>query len=258
MTPKLVITCTLISGLFLCSCGTSKKLDAANAQLGLANSKVQQLEASNAELTAKQKELQNQGEQLAATNTSLSQEYNRYKATCEVSNRKLAALQAAARQDDEEFAAMGQKIAEAMQNFIDKGVEVYSKDRLIHVNMADNLLYKSGSAALGKEGKEALAAVAAALNDYPNLKVIVVGNTDDQKFKNGHTDNMSLSTERANGVVRVLRDNYKVDATRLTAAGQGKYNPVADNATAQGRAKNRRTEIILRPDLLKLWKSVQQ
>jgi len=84
----------------------------------------------------------------------------------------------------------------------------------------------------------------------------VIGNTDDKKFK-GSSDNMSLSTERANGVVRILANDYKVDPTRLTAAGKGKYNPVADNKTEEGRAKNRRTEIILNPDWEKVWETVE-
>lgn len=77
-----------------------------------------------------------------------------------------------------------------------------------------------------------------------------------QKFKNTNTDNLSLSTERANGVVRILRSN-QVDPARITSTGIGKFNPVADNATAEGRAKNRRTEIILKPDFLRLWNSVK-
>ena len=124
--------------------------------------------------------------------------------------------------------------------------------------MEDKLLYKSGSAVLGEDGKTALENIAAALNEYPDLKVVVVGHTDDKKFKNSNSDNLSLSTERANSVVRVLRDSYHVDPTRLTAAGKGKYSPVADNTTEEGRAKNRRTEIILRPDFMKLWESVQK
>ena len=110
---------------------------------------------------------------------------------------------------------------------------------------------------IGNDGKKALEALATALNGYPNLKVIVVGHTDDVMFKKGNNDdNLSLSTERANGVTRALREN-NVDPLRLTSAGQGKYHPVGDNTTKEGRAKNRRTEIILNPDLLKLWESVQ-
>jgi chemotaxis protein MotB len=254
MTKTLTVACLLVSAL-LCSCGASKKME---ADLQQANAQVQQLQAANSELTAKQKEVQAQVESLTATNKSVSQEFSQYKSGCEASKQKLATLEAAAKEDEAAFEAMKEKIAGAMVDFIDKGVEVYAKDRLIYVNMEDNLLYKSGSAALGDGGKKALAAVASALNDYPNLKVVVVGNTDNQKFKNGNSDNLSLSTERANGVVRILRDSYHVDPNRLTAAGKGKYNPVADNATAEGRAKNRRTEIVLRPDFLKLWESVQE
>lgn len=253
MTKKLALT-LIISSLIFFSCVSSKKY---NATVEKSDSEIQQLKSANNELTAKQKELQDEGYKLAATNKSVTEDYNRLKSSCEKSNQKLKAMEAAAKQEDEDLDAMADKIADAVIDFKDKGMEVYSKDRLIYVNMEDKLLYKSGSATLGTEGKEALAALAMALNDYPNLKVLVVGNTDDQKFKNKNTDNLSLSTERANGVVRILRDTYMVDAARLTAAGKGKYNPIADNATAEGRAKNRRTEIILRPDFMKLYESVR-
>jgi chemotaxis protein MotB len=122
--------------------------------------------------------------------------------------------------------------------------------------MAEGLMYKTGSAALAPDAKAALGNLASVLNEYPKLKVYVVGNTDDKPFKKGG-DNLQLSTDRANGVVRILASDYKVDPSRLTAAGRGKYSPVADNSTAEGRAKNRRTEIIINPDLVKIWQSVQ-
>jgi chemotaxis protein MotB len=160
---------------------------------------------------------------------------------------------------EEQYKIMQQiedKINEALADFKDKGVEVYFRKGLVHVSMEDNLLYKSGSSRLDEKGKKALTNLAVVLNEYPNLKVIVLGNTDDVKFKNG-MDNWTLSTERANGVVRILRDVCKMDPLRLTAAGKGKYNPVADNATEEGRAKNRRTDIILNPDLDRLWDSIE-
>jgi chemotaxis protein MotB len=123
--------------------------------------------------------------------------------------------------------------------------------------MEESLLYKSGSAKLGDNGKKALGSLASALNDYPNLKVVVLGHTDDKQMKKGG-DNLSLSTERANGVVRTLVQDYKVDPARLTAAGKGKYDPIADNTTEEGRAKNRRTEIVLNPDWAKLWDAAKK
>ena len=95
------------------------------------------------------------------------------------------------------------------------------------------------------------------MNEFPKLKVVVVGNTDTVHVK-GVKDNWSLSTERANGVVRVLSKDYSVDPMRLMAAGKSKFNPVADNSTAEGRAKNRRTEIVLNPDWERIWESVKE
>jgi chemotaxis protein MotB len=126
---------------------------------------------------------------------------------------------------------------------------VFLKNGLVYVELADQLLYKSGSAKLSDSGKRALGSLAGALNDYPRLKVIVMGNTDDVQFAKGSGDNWSLSTERANGVVRTLRDDFQVE---------GKYNPVDDNMSKEGRAKNRRTDIILNPDLERIWQEVQQ
>jgi len=145
------------------------------------------------------------------------------------------------------------KAAAALVQFANAGVDVTYKNGLVYISMQDELLFNPGSAKLGKNGQEALAVVAQVLNDNPNLKIYVIGNTDSIKVTKGYTDNWSLSTERANNVVRVLRDQYLVTMDRVTSAGRGKYDPVADNSTAEGRAKNRRTDIILNPDLSRLW-----
>jgi chemotaxis protein MotB len=124
--------------------------------------------------------------------------------------------------------------------------------------MQDELLFKPASAKLGKNGQDALAVLARVLNENPSLKIYVIGNTDSIKVTRGFTDNWSLSTERANSVVRVLRDQYQVTMDRVVSAGKGKYDPVADNTTAEGRAKNRRTDIILNPDLSRFWDLVDK
>jgi len=250
MLQKLITAVSVIGFIVFSSCGTGKKLEAANAEN-------QQLKASNAGLLEKQKDLQNQVDKLTAANQAVNTEYSQYKTGCESSKQKLDAIQTAQKEDEKAMEEFVKKIEGAMADFQNKGVNVYEKDRVIYVDLEDNLLYKSGSADLGEEGKKALGALSSALSDYPELRVLVVGNTDDQKFKNSNKDNLSLSTERANGVVRAMRDIYKVDPTRLISAGRGKYNPMADNTTAEGRAKNRRTEIILRPDFARLWESVR-
>jgi chemotaxis protein MotB len=124
--------------------------------------------------------------------------------------------------------------------------------------MQDKLLFPSGSVTLNKEGVDALKIVADVVQDYPKVKIYVVGNTDTDGVGKGYKDNWSLSTERANTVVRIFRDKYGIDPGRLTAAGRSKYNPVIENTTAENKARNRRTEIILNPDLSRLWDMMEK
>jgi len=240
----------IVLSAILISCGTNKNLQ-------LAESQVAELQRQNKELADNITALNKQVSELSSRNQSMAEEYASYKTKCEANEEKLMALRASLKEESDNLEKVREKIHEAMADFENRGVDVYSKDGLIYVSLAEELLYKTGSAKLGNTGKEALGTLASVLNDYPKLKVIVVGNTDTVRVK-GVADNWSLSTERANGVVRILTKDYNVDPARLTAAGKGKFNPVADNATAEGRAKNRRTDIILNPDLERIWQSVKE
>ncbi len=121
------------------------------------------------------------------------------------------------------------------------------------------MLFPAGSATWVVQAKHALSPLASVLNNYPKVQIYVVGHTDNAKIHTARfADNWSLSTERANSVVRALRDSYSVDPTRLLAGGRSKYNPVASNDTKEGRAQNRRIQIILNPDLSKLWDMMNQ
>jgi len=239
---NLILPFAVLSFLFFASCGASKKLQSENDQL----------KSQNTELTNKVNDLQKQVSDLTASNKTITDNYNTYKTSCEDSKAKLQAVQSYISEQYSIMQELEKKIQAAEANFKDKGVDVYYKNGLVHVSMQDALLYKSGSAAVNPKGKEALGKLAAVLNDYPKLQVFVVGNTDSVQFKKGG-DNWSLSTERANGVVRILRDDYKVDPSRLVSAGRGKYDPIGDNKTEAGRTQNRRTDIILNPDLKKMW-----
>jgi chemotaxis protein MotB len=232
------------------SCTSSKKLKAAESEN-------QHLKAANVDLEKKLSTCQQQSASLDSRYKAQTTDFQNYKAKCEKDQQDLAALRAVLKEEAAALERLETKLEEALAKFKEKGVDVYYENGLVRVTMADDLMYKSGSSALGAEGKEVLGSLASVLNeDFPQLKVIVVGNTDSVQFKKG-SDNWTLSTERANGVVRVLRDTYHVDPTRLTAAGKSKYNPRADNSTPEGRAMNRRTDIILNPDLVRLWESAK-
>jgi chemotaxis protein MotB len=259
MKPRLILSGLVVLAIpFFSSCVSSKKYKSAVAQSEELSTKNNELTTKNNELTQKSEALNQQVSQLSSANQKLTTEYKQYAATCEQDKARLQMLQTALHEESANMMKVSEKLNEALAKFHDKGVDIYTKDGLLYVSLQENLLYKSGSAKLGDDGKAALGSLASVLNeDFPKLKVIVLGNTDDVKSKKG-SDNWSLSTERANGVVRTLRDDYKVDPTRLTAAGKGKYNPIADNSTADGRAKNRRTDIILNPDMERIWKSVEK
>jgi chemotaxis protein MotB len=232
--------------LIMSSCGNSKKLEAANAEIS-------QLQSDNKKMQQAVDDLKKQVSDLTSRNSSVSDQLNGCQQNAQAAQRKLRAVQAAQRDQAEDMKRLQDKINAAMADFESKGVDIFFKDGQVFVEMADNLLYKSGSAVLSDSGKQALVHLAEVLNGYPDLKLTVMGNTDNVMFKKG-SDNWTLSTERANGVVRVLRD-ANVNPERIVSAGKGKYNPVADNSTAEGRAKNRRTDIILNPDMVKLWEA---
>jgi chemotaxis protein MotB len=254
MLQKTIIVSAMAASLLFGSCAARKRLEKANADL---QSQISQLKSSNADLSNSNAALTKQIGDMKANDQAAAEQFARYQQQCQASQQKLRDVQALLDQQYAELQELKAKITAALVDFADKGVDVYYKNGLVYVSLSEGLMYKTGRSALGDKGKSALSSLATVLNNYPDLKVIVMGNTDDVKFKKG-SDNWSLSTERANGVVRILRDDYQVDPKRLTSAGKGKYNPVADNSTADGRALNRRTEIILNPDLDKLWQSVQK
>jgi len=250
MTNKSTIFFLLLGAVILSSCGTGKKLESANAQ-------VADLQSQNSQLTSTNNDLKKQVSDLTTQKSSLATQFDAYKKDCQAKDQQLKEVNETMNEFVDNVMALQAKIDSAEAKFKDKGLEVRSENGIVYVDMQDNMLYKSGSAKLSEDGKTALGNLASVLNEMPKLKVIVVGNTDTVHVK-GVADNWSLSTERANGVVRTLVKDYQVDPARLTAAGKGKFSPIADNSTEEGRSKNRRTEIVLNPDWERLWESVKK
>jgi len=149
-------------------------------------------------------------------------------------------------------------VADALINFKPDELSVSIKDGKLYVSLQEKLLFKSGSAEVDPKGKEALKSLAAVLNETQDVSVVIEGHTDNVPVKGKYEDNWSLSTERATSIVRILTNDYKVDARNVIATGRSEFYPVADNTTIEGKAKNRRTEIILSPNLSELFKLINQ
>lgn len=237
------------AGLILASCGPSKKLQNANAQINSLNGQVEML---NKQVATDQKSI----DQLKAENIAYSKEAEQCRKVKEAINQRLENFNKALAEQGTSMEILRQKAAKALQDFNDAGCTVTYKYGLIHVIMPEGLVFEKNSTKVSDMGKQAISVVADVMIDYKGMKAIIVGNSDSTVVTgtgSNYKDNWALSTERALSVIRVLRDKYAIDPKRLTAAGRSKYDPIADNATEEGRAKNRRVEVILDPEYKRIW-----
>jgi chemotaxis protein MotB len=152
---------------------------------------------------------------------------------------------------DAKMNALKTAVSNALTNFEGKGLTVEQRNGKVYVSMENKLLFSSGSWAVNAEGKKAVQQLGAVLALNPDIAVLIEGHTDDVPYGGSGqvTDNWDLSTKRATSIVQILRENSGIDPFNLTAAGRGEYAPVTTNATADGKAKNRRIEVILTPKL---------
>jgi chemotaxis protein MotB len=150
-----------------------------------------------------------------------------------------------------------EKMAEALKGFNSNELTVIQKNGKVYVSLSENLLFPSGSAVVNPKGVDALSKLAAVLNLNGDVAVNIEGHTDSIPIKGRYKDNWELSTARSNAIVRILVDNYKVDPVRVIASGHSYYDPVDSNTSVDGRARNRRTEIILSPKLTEIYRLLE-
>lgn len=147
----------------------------------------------------------------------------------------------------------------AIGNLDDKDINIKVDKGVVYVDISDKLLFKVGSYDVTDRAKEVLGKVAKVLNAQPSIEFMVEGHTDSLPIRgNGPlVDNWDLSVKRATTVVRILQETYGLDPKRMTAAGRGQYNPLSDNSTPEGRATNRRTRIVILPQLDQFFKLLE-
>jgi len=152
---------------------------------------------------------------------------------------------------DASMKALKDAISTALTNFEGKGLTVEQRDGKVYVSMENKLLFQSGSWSVGSEGRKAVRQLANVLAENPDIAILIEGHTDNVPYKGSAqlSGNWDLSTKRATAIVNILRENTSINPENLTAAGRGEYAPVASNDTTEGRAKNRRIEVILTPKL---------
>lgn len=167
-----------------------------------------------------------------------------------VSNKYIKQLIAAKDRSDSLNMVLTNNLTRSLSRDELKDVDVKVLKGVVYISLADNMLYKSGSYEISDRAMETLSKIAKIIKDYKDYDVMVEGNTDNVPINRTNIrNNWDLSALRASSVVQVLQNKFGIDPKRLSAAGRGEYRPIADNSTESGRQRNRRTEIIITPNL---------
>ena len=204
-----------------------------------------------AELEAKQKALNAEQDRL-----------NKLKTDLEASSTRLAELEKMMADKEAAMNKLKESLSKALNAFEGKGLSVEHRNGKVYVSMENKLLFESGSWTVGTEGKKAVKALGNVLAENPEISVLIEGHTDNDKIVGtiggGVENNWDLSTKRATAIVNILSENKGIDKKNLTAAGRSEFAPLAGNETAEGKAKNRRIEIILTPKLDEISKLMSE
>jgi len=192
--------------------------------------------------------------QLDAKETALAAENNRLlklEADMQERSQRIAELEALIASKDQAMRDLKDAISNALTAFEGKGLTVEQRDGKVYVSMENKLLFKSGSWAIGSDGRTAIEQLGTVLADNPDIAVLIEGHTDNDPFSSGGqiANNWDLSTKRATAIVQILNENEAINPESLTAAGRGEFAPIATNETNEGKAKNRRIEVVLTPKL---------
>ena len=167
-------------------------------------------------------------------------------------------LQASMAKKDSLNMALVMNLKGAIGNMDDKDINIKVDKGVVYIDISDKLLFKSGAYDITDNAKEVLGKVAAVLKAQPDIEFMVEGHTDNVGFSKGVLiDNWDLSVKRATSVVRILQKQYGLDPAHISAAGRAEYKPVADNSTAEGKAANRRTRIVILPQLDQFFKLLE-
>lgn len=222
----------------------TQKIDGQNRSLAQAQ----------AQLAARTQELNDKEKAFAAKRSEFEKKYNDLV-------QKEAATQKALKAKEQELETVRKSVAKALVGFKDKGLNVEVKDSKVYVSMESKLMFASGSWTVSKEGQEAIMGLAKVLEENPDLTIMVEGHTDNDAYKGSTAvkDNWDLSVMRATAIVKLLlKYGPKIDPANIEASGHSEYAPKVENSSAANKAINRRTEIILTPDLDALMKSLSK
>jgi len=167
-------------------------------------------------------------------------------------------LQSAIAKKDSLNMALVMNLKGALNDINDQDVEIKVEKGVVFISISDKMLFKSGKYEVNDRAMEVLGKVAQVLNSKPDIEFMVEGHTDNVAIKNNCiTDNWDLSVKRATSVTRILQTKFGIDPKRMTAGGRSEFIPVQSNDTPEGKAANRRTRIVILPQLDQFFKLLE-
>jgi chemotaxis protein MotB len=275
---KKIIVMIMAAGMIV-SCASKKELDAALEKQKLTqelldtatvklNTCLSDEKVSQAKLVA----LASQVEDLRANNQSLinntgnlttlskkgAENLERSLESMKEKDLQIRSLNDAITRKDSVTLALVTSLKGSLGNLQDEDISVNVEKGVVFISISDKLLFASGSATVNSKANAVLGKVAKVVNDKPEIEIMVEGHTDSRPISGKYEDNWELSTARAAAVTRILQNNFKVSPERMTAAGRSYYIPLSSNDTAEGRAQNRRTRIIVLPKLDQFFDMVEK
>ncbi|MBN8836926.1 MAG: OmpA family protein [Sphingobacteriia bacterium] len=225
---------------------------ALNGQIADLNKQVDYLKQNNSQVL-------NQLKDLSVISGSQAESIRKSMENISSKDAYIKDLQSSISRKDSLNMALVMNLKGAIGNLDDKDINIKVDKGVVYIDISDKLLFKSGSYDITDRAKDVLGKVAKVLNNQPDIEFMVEGHTDSVAYKGTQlVDNWDLSVKRATSVVRVLQNQYGLDPKRMTAAGRGQYIPIADNSTADGRAANRRTRIVVLPQLDQFFKLLEK
>ena len=292
MKSKLLAT-VLLSSIVLFSCVSSKKFKKSQADLLALQTRYTQTEASlnncnteKSELARQKTSLENdksnlnnriadlnkqidflksnnttvlkQLQDLSVVSSSQAESIKKSLDNIGAKDAYIQDLQSAMARKDSLNLALVMNLKGAVGNMQDQDINIKVDKGVVYIDISDKLLFKSGKYELTSQAKSVLGKVAAVLKNQPDIEFMVEGHTDNVAYRNGILlDNWDLSVKRATSVVRALQNDYGLDPKKMAAAGRGEYNPIVENTTADSKATNRRTRILILPQLDQFFKLLE-
>ena len=236
-----------------------KQIDELNKQLGDRDKQVEDINKQLDYLKKNNNQVLNQLESMSVITGLQAESIKKSMENIGLKDAYIQGLQSSMAKKDSMNMALVLNLKGAIGNLNDEDINIKVDKGVVLIDISDKLLFKSGSYVVTNQASEVLGKVAKVLKNQPNIEFMVEGHTDNVPFTNGELlDNWDLSVKRATSIVRILQTKYGVDPAKMTAAGRSEYLPVSSNSNSAGKASNRRTRIVILPQLDQFFKLLEK